>query len=151
MTKIVVDNTSPDARQRQLEAEVQVAFAKAASSVLTFLAGKAEGNMVKAMQEFIAVHEAAGQESTDPKGIAIRVPKLERGKGNEENEHINAILRGSLNMVAAMLKMNAQIPLDNRGGEDPTEADKHDYDKALQEIGEGIELQLEARAAGGAE
>ncbi len=26
MTKVVVDNTSPDARQRQLEAQVQVAF-----------------------------------------------------------------------------------------------------------------------------
>jgi hypothetical protein len=40
MARIVVDNTSPEARQRQLEAQVQVAFAKAASSVLIFLAGK---------------------------------------------------------------------------------------------------------------
>jgi hypothetical protein len=46
-------------------------------------------------------------------------------------------------MVAAMLKMNARIPLDNRGGEKPTKADKRDYDKALQEIAEGIELHLQ--------
>ena len=77
------------------------------------------------------------------KGVAIRVPKLDRGKDNEENEHINAILRGSLNMVAAMLKMNARIPITNPGGVDPTEADKLDYDKALQEIAEGIKLQLQ--------
>jgi hypothetical protein len=143
MAKIVVDNTSPEARQRQLEALVQVAFAKAASSVLTFLAGKADLNMTKAMQEFISVYEAAKQKSIDPKGVAIRVPKLDRGKDNEENEHINAILRGSLNMVAAMLKMNARIPITNLGGVDPTEADKLDYDKALQEIAEGIKLQLQ--------
>lgn len=145
MTKVVVDNTSPDARQRQLEAQVQVAFAKAASSVLTFLAGKAEGNMTEAMQEFIAVHEAAAQESSDPKGIAIRIPNIERSEDNEENEHINAILRGSLNMVVAMLKMKARIPITSQGDEDdPTGSD--DYNKALQELAEGVELQLEARA-----
>ncbi|UEM08438.1 hypothetical protein J4G43_026980 [Bradyrhizobium barranii subsp. barranii] len=116
MTKVVVDNSAPEARQRQLEAQVQVAFAKAASKVLAFLVGKAEGNMIMAMQEFIAVHEAAEQESIDPKGIAIRVPKLGR-TGNDENEHINMILRGSLNTVAAMLKMNAKIPTKNRGGQ----------------------------------
>jgi hypothetical protein len=144
MTKVVVDNTSPDARQRQLEAQVQVAFAKAASSVLTFLVGKAEGNMVEAMQEFITVHEAAAQESSDPKGIAIRIPNIERSEDNEENEHVNAILRGSLNMVAAMLTMKARIPITSLVGEDPTESD--DYNKALQELAEGVELQLEARA-----
>ena len=145
MTKIIVDNTSPEARQRQLEAQVQVAFAKAASTVLTFLAGKADGNMVKAMQEFIAVHEAAKEESVDPKGIAIRVPKLINVE-NEENEHINMILRGSLRLVSAMLKMYAKIPTQDPAGDRSwTEAHKRDYNKALQEIGEGIELQLESQ------
>src|SRR5882757_5160743 len=125
MTKVVVDNTSPDARQRQLEAQVQVAFAKAASGVLSFLAGKAEENMIEAMQEFIAVYEAAAQESSDPKGIAIRIPNIERSEDNEENEHVNAILRGSLNMVAAMLKMKAQIPITCFDGEAPTENDDY--------------------------
>jgi UDP-N-acetylglucosamine enolpyruvyl transferase len=139
---MVVDNTSPEARQRQLEAQVQVAFAKAAGRVLTFLAGKADGDMVKAMQEFITVHEAAEAESIDLKGIAIRVPKLDRS-GNDENEHINAILRGSLNMVAALLKMHAKVPIKNAGGKTWTKAEKRDYDKALEEIGRGIERQLE--------
>ena len=144
MAKIIVDNTSPEARQRQLEAQVQVAFAKAAASVLAFLAGKAEGNMIKAMQEFIAVHEAAEQESIDPKGIAIRIPDIENSKDSENNEHINAILRGSLNMVVAMLKIKAQNPISNRGDEDPTEAYKSvDYHKALKELAEGIKLQLQ--------
>ena len=143
MIKIIVDNTSPEARQRQLEAQVQVAFANAASSVLTFLAGKADGDIIKAMREFIAVHEAAEQESIDPKGIAIRTPNIERCKDNEEDEPINAILRGSLNMVVAMLKMKARIPITSQGGEDPTKTyNSDDYDKALKEIAEGIELQF---------
>lgn len=92
------------------------------------------------------VHEAAERESIDPKGIAIRVPKLD-STGNDENEHINAILRGSLNMVSAMLKKHARVPLPDGISEDPTEAHKRDYDKALQEIGKGIELQEERMAA----
>jgi hypothetical protein len=138
MTKIIVDNTSPEARQRQLEAQVQVAFAKAASTVLTFLAGEADGDIVEAMQEFIDVHEAAEQESIDPKGIAIRVPKL-ISLENEENEHINMILRGSLHMVAAMLKTYAKIPTQDPAGDKSwTEAHEDDYNKALREIAEGI-------------
>ena len=58
------------------------------------MAGKPEGDMINAMLEFIAVHRAAEEESIDPKSIAIRVPKLDRS-GNEENEHINAMLRDS--------------------------------------------------------
>ena len=53
---------------------------------------------------------------------------------NEENEHVNAILRGSLNMVVAMLKMKARIPITSQGGGDPTGSD--DYSKALQELAE---------------
>jgi hypothetical protein len=143
VARIVVDNTSPEARQRQLEAQVQVAFAKAAASVLIFLTGeRAEQSMIKAMQEFISVHQAATTESIDPKGIAIRIPKLDH-VDNDENEHINAILRGSLHMVAAMLKMNAKIPVGNRDGKEATKGGKRDYNRALKEIGNGIALMQE--------
>lgn len=144
MARIVVDNTSPAARQRQLEARVQVAFAKAASGVLIFLAGKqTEDGLIETMQEFIAVHETARTESTDPKGIAIRVPKLDRRKDGED-EHINAILRGSLRMVAAMLEVNANVPLENRGGKEVMAGEKRAYKKALKEIADGIAL-MQAR------
>lgn len=144
MARIVVDNTSSAARQRQLEAQVQVAFAKAASGLLIFLAGKqTEHGLIEAMQEFIAVHETARTESTDPKGIAIRVPKLDRRKDGED-EHINAILRGSLRMVAAMLEMNAKVPLENRGGQEVMAGEKRAYKKALKEIADGIAL-MQAR------
>lgn len=140
MARIVVDNSSPEARQRQLEAQEQVAFAKVASSLLIFLAGKStERSLIKAMREFIAVHESARTESTDPKGIAIRVPRFDQ-YDNGEDEHINAILGGSLRMVAAMLESNAKVPVDDRGGQKPTKAEKRDYDKALKEIAEGIAL-----------
>ena len=46
-----------------------------------------------------------------------------------------------------MLKMKARIP--NRDDEDPTETHKHDYDTAMKEIAQGIELQLQKRADGG--
>jgi hypothetical protein len=144
MARIVVNNTSPGAQQRLLEAQVQVAFAKVASSVLTFLAGRqAEHSLIKAMQHFITVHEAAKTKSIDPKGTAIRVPKLDHAD-NDENEHINAILRGSLSMVAAMLESNAKVPLDNRGGQKATKTEKRDYNKALKEIADGIAL-MQAR------
>lgn len=149
MARIVVDNTSSEARQRQLEAQVQVAFAKAASGVLNFLAGKqTEHSLIEAMQEFIAIHESARTDSVDPKGIAIRVPKLDRCRDGED-EHINAILRGSLRMVAAMLEMNAKIPLENRGGQEVAAAEKRAYNKALKEIAGGIAL-MQARIDEGA-
>ena len=50
--------------------------------------------MINAMLEFIAVIRPPRRKSIDPKSMAIRVPKLDRS-GNEENEHINAILRDS--------------------------------------------------------
>jgi hypothetical protein len=40
MAKLIVDNSSPEALQRRLEAEVQVAFAKVASSMLEYLCGE---------------------------------------------------------------------------------------------------------------
>src|SRR5882757_1926612 len=112
MAKLIIDNTSPKARQLQLEAKVQVAFAKVAGSMLYALSGKQKYDLIKEMKEFVAVYDAAEQESTDPKGVTIRMPKLDRGKVDKD-EHINAVLRGALRMVAAMLDMNAKIPIDN--------------------------------------
>jgi hypothetical protein len=139
MAQIVIDNTSPEAQQRLLEAQVQVAWAKVASRVLHFCTGSQKGDMVEAMREFIKVYESATEKSIDPNGIFIRQPKLDRGK-DDDDEHINAILRGSLRMVAAMLEMSAKVPLDNRGGEEVTKTEKRDYNKALKEIVDGVAL-----------
>ena len=145
MARIVVDNTTPEGRQRQLEARVQVAFAKAASSILHALSGAPKGKIVEAMREFVDIHDAAEQQAIDPAGVAIRMPKLDRGEADPD-EHINAILRGSLRMVAAILEINAHIPVDNRGGEGATDADKDAYDRARDEIVRGLAL-LQARIA----
>ena len=49
-------------RQRQLEAQVQVAWAQEASSMLDFLIGR-EADPVAAMKEFIAIYDAAEERS----------------------------------------------------------------------------------------
>jgi hypothetical protein len=109
VTKIVVDNTTPEGRQRQLEAQVQVAWAKAASSMLSFLIGQ-EADPVEAMKEFIAIHDAAERESIDPNGIAIRGPELGQATKGHPDEIIDTVLTGSLSMVAAMLRALARQP-----------------------------------------
>lgn len=109
MTKIVVDNTTPEGRQRQLEAQVQIAWARVASSVLNFLIGR-EADLVTAMKEFITVHDAAENESIDPKGIAIRGPELGQTTKGHPDEIIDTVLTGSLSMVAAMLQFGARQP-----------------------------------------
>ena len=146
MAKVVIDNTTPEGRQRQLEARVQVAFARAASSVLHALSGLPNRQIVASMREFVDIHDAAEQQSIDPGGVVIRMPKLDRGEADPD-EHINAILRGSLRMVAAMLEINARVPVDNRGGKNATDAEKRDYDQARDEIVRGIAL-LQKRIAG---
>jgi hypothetical protein len=110
VTKVVIDNTTPEGRQRQLEAQVQVAWAKVASSVLSFLIGR-EADPVAAMKEFIAVYDAAEQESFDPKGIAIRGPELGETTNGHPDEIIDTVLTGSLSMVAAMLQTGAKQPV----------------------------------------
>lgn len=109
MTKIVVDNTTPEGRQRQLEAQVQVAWAEAASGMLNFLIGR-EAAPVAAMKEFIAIHDAAERESIDPNGIAIRGPELGQTTKGHPDEIIDTVLTGSLSMVAAMLQALARQP-----------------------------------------
>ena len=134
MTKIVVDNTTPEGRQRQLEAKVQVAWAKAASKVLNFLIG-GEADVVAAMKEFVAVYDTAEQESIDPKGIAIRGPALGHTTKGHEDEMIDTILTGSLSMVAAMLQVGARQPVT-----EPIGAYKDDeaYTAAQEQIVRGI-------------
>jgi hypothetical protein len=134
VTKIVVDNTTPEGRQRQLEAQVQVAWAKVASTMLNFLIGQ-EADPVAAMKEFIAVHDAAEQESIDPKGIAIRGPELGQTTKGHPDEIIDTVLTGSLSMVAAMLQVGARQP-----GTEPKGAytDDEAYVAAQKQILRGI-------------
>jgi hypothetical protein len=110
VTKIVVDNSTPGGRQRQLEAQVQVAWANAASSVLNFLIGR-EADPVEAMKTFIAVHDAAEQESIDPNGIGIRGPDIGGATKGHPDEVIDTVLAGSLSMAAAMLQADARQPV----------------------------------------
>jgi hypothetical protein len=134
MTEIVVDNTAPEGRQRQLEAQVQVAWAKAACSVLNFLIGRG-ADPLTAMKEFIAVHEAAEQESIDPKGIAIRGPELGQITNGHPDEIIDTVLTGSLSMVAAMLQVGARQPISEPRG---TYTDDEAYVAAQEQIVRGI-------------
>lgn len=139
MTKLVTDNTTPEGRQRQLEAKVQVAFAKAAGNLLRALSGTPDVDLREPLREYLAVHEAAEHQSIDPEGVVIRMPKLDRGE-SDEDEHINAILRGSLRMVAAMLYLLAKVPVDNRGGEEPRHDEMEAYNAAKEEIVRGVTL-----------
>jgi hypothetical protein len=134
MTEIVVDNTAPEGRQRQLEAQVQVAWAKAACSVLNFLIGRG-ADPVTAMEEFITVHEAAEQESIDPNGIAIRGPKLGQITNGHPDEIIDTVLTGSLSMVAAMLQVGARQPISEPRG---AYTDDEAYAAAQEQIVRGI-------------
>jgi hypothetical protein len=134
VTKIVVDNTTPEGRQRQLEAQVQVAWAKVASCVLNFLIGR-DTDPVAAMKEFVAVHEAAEQESIDPKGIAIRGPELGQAAKGHPDVIIDTVLTGSLSMVAAMLQAGARQPVPEPKG---AYTDDEAYAAAQEQILRGI-------------
>jgi hypothetical protein len=103
-----------------------------------------KSDLIEDMREFVAVYEAAEGQSADPKGIVIRMPKLDRGK-DDRDEPINALLRGALRMVAATLDISAKIPVDNRGGQSPTKAEMKAYNKARDEIAAGVVL-LQERA-----
>ncbi|SHN73332.1 hypothetical protein [Bradyrhizobium erythrophlei] len=113
--------------------------------MLHTLSGKRpKSDLVEDMKEFVAVYDAAEKESSDPKGVAIRMLKLERGK-DDIDEPINSVLRGALRMVAAMLDLNAKIPIENRGDQQPTKYEMKAYNKARDEIAEGVIL-LQKRA-----
>lgn len=139
MTKIVVDNTSTEGRQRQLEAQVQVAWANVAGAVLNFLIGR-EADLVPSMKEFIAVHDAAEKESIDPKGIAIRGPELGQATRGHPDEIIDTVLAGSLSMVAAMLQFGAKQPVSKPNG---SYSDDEAYLAAREQIVGGIKMMEE--------
>ena len=140
MTKIVVDNTSPEGQQRQREAQVQVAFADMAADLLEFIAGGTDGGNFEKLQRFYELHVEAEAKSRDPNGIVIRMPLIERKPRGEADpdDHINTALRGALRMVAAMLKETAKDP-----GHKPSSrnvAGSAAYQSANAEFSEGIRL-----------
>jgi hypothetical protein len=131
MAKII----SFETRQRQLEARVQIGWAKVACSVLRSMAGRQiDGNPVEAMREFVELYDAAAKTTIDPKGIAIRMPLLDRGE-NDSDLHTNMIVRGSMRMVAARLEQGAAKP-----GEWPGVPTGPAYDAARLEVVRGIRL-----------
>jgi len=61
-----------------LEEDVRDTFPQTTAAVLEFVAnGSLRGDMIKLMRRFVSVHDAAEQESIDPKGIAIRTSAIE--------------------------------------------------------------------------
>ena len=139
MIKLVVENTSPEARKRMLEARVQVAFAKAASTLLRMLSGKRVPNIVEVMAEFVRVCELAEVESGDGKSVQLRFTRLDNGKTHED-EHVNAILRGALNVVAERLSLTAKHRLNDRDRNEPTKTELKAYHKARDQLADGINL-----------
>lgn len=126
---------SLETRQRQLEARVQIGWAKVACSVLRSMADRAvDGNPVEAMREFVELYDAAAKATIDPRGVAIRMPLLDRGK-NDPDLHTNMVVRGSLRMVAARLEEGAAKP-----GECPGAPKGPAYETARREVVRGIML-----------
>jgi hypothetical protein len=140
MTKIVVDNTSPEGQQRQREAQVQVAFANMAADLLEYIAGGTDAGNFDKLRHFYELHTEAEAKSLDPDGIAIKMPMLERKPGREADpdDHINTTLRGALRIVAAMLKETAKDPGKQTFGVDATGSAA--YRAANAEFSEGIEM-----------
>ena len=128
--KIVSETPEALVRQRRLEEQVRVSFAGVAANTLEFLAGgQPRADIVDAMREFVAIHDAAEQETTDPKGVPIRIPALgpKQEATPDPDKAINTVLRGALRMVAALLLHNAKT-------------DNEDYDRANREFAEGFTL-----------
>ena len=71
MAKII----SLENRQRELEARVQIGWAKAACSVLRSMADRAfDGNSVEAMREFVEICDAAAPQESDHCGWTLALP-----------------------------------------------------------------------------
>jgi hypothetical protein len=65
----MVQIISLEKKKRQLEAQLQVAWAKATCSVLRSMAdGAFDGNPAEAMREFVELYDVAEKASTDPEG-----------------------------------------------------------------------------------
>src|SRR5438309_6266988 len=126
MGKLLVENSSPEALQRRIEAQIHVAFAKLVSSMLEYLCGELELDIFSEMQEFVSIYEDAIRKSPDQVGPDIRIPNLRRDDANDD-EPTNAVLRGALRAVAALLNLQAAVPLDDRGGKKPTKREMKPY------------------------
>jgi hypothetical protein len=137
-------NISMELRQRELEARVQIGWAKVACSVLRSMAnGAIDGNPVEAMREFVGLYDVAEKASSDPRGVAIRMPLLDRGV-SDRDVHTNMIVRGSLRMVVARLEQGAANP-----GECPGAPTGPAYDGARLEVVRGLMLMLERSGRNG--
>jgi hypothetical protein len=87
---------SLETRQRELEAQIQIGWAKVACSVLRSMAGRTiDGDPVEAMREFVGLYDAVEKRTIDPRGVAIRMPSLDRGE-NDPDLCTNMIVRGWL-------------------------------------------------------
>lgn len=131
-------NISLELRQRELEAQVQIGWADVACSVLRAMAdGGFDRNPVEAMRKFVELHDAAEKATNDPRGVAIRMPLLDRGQGDRDRI-TNMIVRGSLRMLAARLEHGTANP-----GECPGRPKGPDYESARREVVHGIALMEE--------
>lgn len=127
MIYLVVDNDNPEGRQRQLEEQVRAGFAKAVAATLEFICGgEPKMDLVIAWQEFAELHESAIKSSIDPKGIAIRIPELNRDPTSADHE-INTLIRGALRVTAARLIHAGKV-------------DNDEYRAANKEFNEGLML-----------
>jgi len=132
--KTVIDNDAPEGRQCLLERRIQVAFADAAASLLRFICCEPDDGIIDKLSDFVDLYVSSMDESTDPKGLAIRIPSMKR-KGIDKI--INTLLRGALLMSAARLQIHATMP----NGEIGDSYRKFpSYEKALDELSRGVDM-----------
>jgi len=104
--------------------------------------GRKSSHPVEAMREFVGLYDAVEKRTIDPRGVAIRMPSLDRGK-NDPDLCTNMIVRGSLRMVAARLEEGAANP-----GEYPGAPKGPAYEAARQEVVRGLVLMQERASKG---
>jgi len=118
----------------QLEQQVQVAWAEMVCSILrSMAAGTNHENPISAVCEFVRLHDAALKTSKD---IGVRIPVFTRD--NDPDERTNLIARGSLRMVAEVVRQNATKRTDHFS---PPKGPA--YDAARLEVVRGIRLMLD--------
>lgn len=132
-TKLVIDNTTPEGRQRQLEANVQLTFAEMFASIVEFIANRDAPGLMEKIERFYDAHVEGSEFSIDPKGIAIRMPVFyEEPDEKEPDASTNRVTRGAMRMVAARIMWAAQ------GGDLTKLDDSPHYRKAHEEFAKGI-------------
>ena len=98
-----------------------MAFTAMAAMLLRHLAG---GDCLDhdLIREYLAVHDEMAAESEDPKGIAVKMTSMQE----ESDTVINAILCGSLRMVAGFLESGVGRKFNGA------------YEDGLRELADGI-------------